>query len=73
MLNHFAPNDYNLYNMAGNVAEWVQDVYRPLSHMDVSDMNPFRGNIYQDKVLDAEGKLAIKDSLGRMKYKPVPR
>lgn len=68
----FPPNDFNLYNMAGNVAEWVQDVYRPLSHLDVSDMNPFRGNIYQDKVLDAEGKLAIKDSLGRMKYKPVP-
>jgi formylglycine-generating enzyme len=68
----FSPNDYNLYNMAGNVAEWVQDVYRPLSHLDVSDMNPFRGNIYQDKVLDAEGKLAQKDSLGRMRYKPVP-
>jgi sulfatase modifying factor 1 len=24
------PNDYGLYNMAGNVSEWVMDVYRPL-------------------------------------------
>ena len=22
------PNDYGLYNMAGNVSEWVMDVYR---------------------------------------------
>ena len=25
------PNDYGLYNMAGNVSEWVMDVYRPES------------------------------------------
>ena len=67
----YAPNDVGLYNMAGNVAEWVQDVYRPLSHMDVSDFSPFRGNVFEDKVLDAEGKLALKDSLGRMRHKPV--
>jgi formylglycine-generating enzyme required for sulfatase activity len=29
--------------MAGNVSEWVQDVYRPLSSMDYDDMPaPFR-------------------------------
>lgn len=38
------PNDYGLYNMAGNVSEWVLDVYRPLSFEDFSDQNPFRGN-----------------------------
>lgn len=40
------PNDYGLYNMAGNVSEWVLDVYRPLSYEDFSDHNPYRGNVY---------------------------
>jgi len=26
----YPPNDYGLYNMAGNVNEWVMDLYRPL-------------------------------------------
>jgi len=26
----FFPNDFGLYNMAGNVSEWTADVYRPL-------------------------------------------
>lgn len=38
------PNDYGLYNMAGNVSEWVLDVYRPLSFEEVSDFDPYRGN-----------------------------
>ncbi|NML66825.1 SUMF1/EgtB/PvdO family nonheme iron enzyme [Hymenobacter sp. RP-2-7] len=40
----YPPNDFGLYNMAGNVNEWVQDVYRPLSFQDVEDLNPFRRN-----------------------------
>lgn len=65
------PNDYGLYNMAGNVAEWVLDVYRPLSYEDVADYAPFRGNIFTTKETDEEGFLAPKDSLGRIKYREV--
>jgi formylglycine-generating enzyme len=64
------PNDYGLYNMAGNVSEWVLDVYRPLSFEDVSDFAPFRGNVFQTKVT-AQGYLVPKDSLGRIKYRNV--
>lgn len=46
----YPPNDFGLYNMAGNVNEWVQDVYRPLSFQDVEDFNPVR----RDGFLDPE-------------------
>ncbi len=46
----YPPNDFGLYNMAGNVNEWVQDVYRPLSFQDMDDLNPVR----RDGYLDAE-------------------
>ena len=51
----YAPNDYGLFNMAGNVNEWVMDVYRPLSMQDNNEFRPFRGNVFNTKVLDAEG------------------
>jgi len=42
------PNDFGLYNMAGNVNEWVADVYRPLSYTDVDDLNSYRRDDYLD-------------------------
>lgn len=44
----FPPNDYGLYNMAGNVSEWVMDIYRPLSHQDFDDLNPIRRDDFLD-------------------------
>tara|TARA_B110000046_G_scaffold173759_1_gene196705 strand:+ start:54419 stop:55903 length:1485 start_codon:yes stop_codon:yes gene_type:complete len=65
------PNDYGLYNMAGNVSEWVMDVYRPMTNQDADDFRPFRGNVFQTLQRDEEGYIAEKDSLGRLKYRDV--
>ena len=57
--------------MAGNVSEWVMDVYRPNTGLDAEDMNPYRGNVYMTKVTDSDGMIAEKDSLGRISYRAV--
>ena len=54
------PNDYGLYNMAGNVSEWVLDVYRPLTSEDADEFRPFRGNVFKTKVLNASGAIDEK-------------
>ncbi len=57
----FPPNDFGLYNMAGNVNEWVYDVYRPLSSMDFKDLNPLRRNGFLDeeKRYDTKGSNSV--------------
>lgn len=67
----YVPNDYGIYNMASNVAEWVMDVYRPLSHEDKTDFRSFRGNVYKTQITDEEGAIAEKDSLGRIQQRDV--
>ncbi|TGV02509.1 gliding motility lipoprotein GldK [Flavivirga rizhaonensis] len=36
----YEPNDYNLYNMAGNVSEWVNASYDASSYAYISTINP---------------------------------
>ena len=36
----YEPNDYNLYNMSGNVSEWVASSYDVASYDYTSTMNP---------------------------------
>jgi len=72
----FLPNDFGLYNMAGNVAEWTADVYRPLTSSSLKDteqqdLNPYRGNVFKQIVIDESGNVAEKDSLGNIKYRNV--
>jgi formylglycine-generating enzyme len=52
----YTPNDFGLYQMAGNVNEWVYDLYRPGSFQDFNDLNPIRRSDYQDeaKLYDKE-------------------
>ncbi|WP_350293012.1 gliding motility lipoprotein GldK [uncultured Croceitalea sp.] len=40
----YEPNDYNLYNMAGNVSEWTNSSYDPGAYEYVSTMNPNAGS-----------------------------
>jgi gliding motility-associated lipoprotein GldJ len=68
----FWPNEYGLYNMAGNVSEWVEDVYRTLTFEDMDEFRPFRGNVFKQIKRDAEGNIEKKDSLGRIIYEDVP-
>ena len=57
-VDEFEPNDFGLYNMAGNVNEWVLDVYRETSYQETSEYNSYRGNIYSHPVMSEDGKYA---------------
>jgi len=69
----YMPNDFGLYNMAGNVSEWVEDTYRKLTYEDFEDFNPFRGNQFINKrVEDRNTGVYTKDKYGRPIKDPAP-
>ncbi|SDL77585.1 gliding motility lipoprotein GldJ [Siphonobacter aquaeclarae] len=64
----YPPNDFGLYNMAGNVNEWVWDVYRPTTFQTFSDLNPVRRNGFLDdeKNYDKKDNNSLIDNRARV-------
>jgi gliding motility-associated lipoprotein GldJ len=58
----YEPNDFGIYDMAGNVAEWVADVYRPIVDDEFNDFNYYRGNVYTKNAINDDGTVKIVTS-----------
>ncbi len=61
----YLPNDFGLYNMAGNVNEWVADTYRAATFEQADALNPFRGNEFKDKDRDPLSGALKADNYGK--------
>jgi gliding motility-associated lipoprotein GldJ len=57
--------------MAGNVAEWVSDVYRPIVDDEANDFNYYRGNVYLKNVIGEDGK-AVTISPDELVFDTLP-
>ena len=55
----YLANDFGIYDMAGNVAEWVADVYRPIVDDQFSDFGYYRGKVYTKNAISDDGSVRV--------------
>ena len=55
----YEPNNFGIYDMAGNVAEWVADVYRPIVDDEFNDFGYYRGNVYTKNAIGDDGSISV--------------
>jgi gliding motility-associated lipoprotein GldK len=57
----YFPNDYGLYNMAGNVAEWTVNAWSEQSHIFTHDLNPdYRISVPETGAVAASTSMTMK-------------
>jgi len=65
-VNAYWPNDFGLYNMAGNVNEWVADEFRSVISEESDEFNGAYGHALLLTKRDVETRQFSKDSTGRL-------
>jgi len=65
----YEANDFGIYDMAGNVAEWVADVYRPVVDDEFSDFGYYRGNVYEKNKINSTGVVVL--GVDEVQYKTL--
>jgi len=76
----YQSNQFGVYGMDGNVAEWTSDVYRPIIDDEANDFNYFRGNVFKENIDNGAGGFEkFEDEIeydtlnnGKLAYKSLP-